>query len=141
MGMTFHIDIVSAAKKLYSGRAELLVATAAQGELGIISGHAQLLTSLKPGQIRLRIPNQAEQEIFYISGGILEVQPHLVTVLADEAERATDLDQAKALEAEKQARALLADKQGEADYAVALKELAIAIAQLRAIRAVKKLTN
>ncbi len=141
MGMTFHIDIVSAAKKLYSGRAELLVATAAQGELGIIPGHAQLLTSLKPGQVRLRIPNQVEQEVFYISGGILEVQPHLVTVLADEAERAADLDQAKALEAEKQARALLAGKQGEVDYAVALKELAIAMAQLRAIRAAKKLTN
>lgn len=137
MGMTFHIDIVSAAKKLFSGRAEILIASAAQGELGIITGHSQLLTSLKPGQIKLRIPDQAEEEVFYISGGILEVQPHLVTVLADEAERAFDLDEAKALEAEKNARDSLQGKQGEVDYALALKELAIAMAQLRAIRSAR----
>lgn len=133
MSMTFHIDIVSAVKKLYSGRAESLIASAAQGELGIMPGHAQLLTSLRPGQLRLTLPDQQE-EVFYISGGILEVQPHLVTVLADEAERAHDLDEAIALEAEQKARDLLEGRQGEIDYAVALKELAIATAQLRAIR-------
>jgi len=138
MAMTFHIDIVSASKKLYSGRAELLVASAALGELGIIPGHAQLLTSLKPGQVRLRVPNQAEAEVFYISGGILEVQPHLVTVLADEAERAADLDELQAVEAEKRARDILLEKQNDADYALALKELAIATAQLRAIKEAKK---
>ena len=138
MAMTFHIDIVSAAKKLFSGRAEILIATAEHGELGIIPGHAQLLTSLKPGQVRLRIPNQPDEEVFYISGGILEVQPHLVTVLADEAERANDLDEVRALQAEKDARAVLEGQKGEIDYAVALKELTVAMAQLRAIRDAKK---
>ena len=139
MGMTFHIDIVSAAKKLYSGRAELLTASAAQGELGIIPGHSQLLTSLKPGQVRLKIPDSSSEEVFYISGGIIEVQPQLVTILADEAERAVDLDEAKALEAEQNARAALEGKQSDIDSAVALKELAIALAQLRAIQSAKNL--
>lgn len=135
---TFHIDIVSAAKKLYSGAVTGLVASAVEGELGILPGHTQLLTILKPGQVRLKLLDQQE-EIFYISGGILEVQPHLVTILADEAERAHDLDESIALEAEQKARDLLDGRQGEIDYATALNELAIAIAQLRAIRKARDL--
>ena len=140
MEMTFHIDIVSAAKKLFSGRAEMLVASGEQGEVGIIPGHAQMLTSLQPGQVRLKMQN-GDEEVFYISGGLLEVQPHLVTILADDAERAQDIDEAKALEAEKHARDMLIGKQGEVDYALALKELAIAVAQVRAAKKVRKLAR
>ena len=138
MGMTFHIDIVSAEKSLFSGRAEMLVASAALGEIGIVPGHSQLLTSLYPGQIRLKIPNK-EEELFYISGGLLEVQPQIVTVLADEAERAHDLDEAKALAAEKHAREILEGKSEAADYATALKELAMAAAQIRVIKSIRKI--
>ncbi len=136
--MTFHIDIVSAEKSLFSGRAEMLVASAALGEIGIVPGHSQLLTSLDPGQIRLKIPDK-EDELFYISGGLLEVQPQIVTVLADDAERAHDLDEAKALAAEKQARDILDGKSEATDYATALQELAIAAAQIRVIKSIRKI--
>lgn len=140
MGMTFHVDIVSAAKEIFSGRAEYLEATGAFGELGIIPGHAQLLTSIEPGQVRLKI-NEDKEEVFYVSGGLLEVQPHLVTILADGAERASDLDEAHAEEAVRQARQLLEDKQAEVDYANALAEIAQASAQLRAIQRLRKLVR
>ena len=133
---TLHIDIVSAEKQIYSGKAELVSATGELGELGITPGHSQLLTKLKPGLVRVKVPNEGE-EVFYISGGILEVQPYLVTVLADTAERAKDLDEAEAQEAMEKAKQLLSGKQAEVDYAKALAEIANIAAQLRAIRALK----
>lgn len=138
--MTLHIDIVSAEREIFSGRAETVFATADFGELGIKPGHSQLLASLEPGQIRLALPDGLE-EVFYVSGGFLEVQPHLVTVLADTAERAKDLDEARATEAMNKAKQLLADKQADIDYAKTLTELAQAVAQLRAIHALRGLRN
>ena len=137
MAMTFHIDIVSAEKQIFSGRAEKAFVMGSEGELGIFPGHLQLLTALQPGQVRLVVPDHGE-EVFYISGGILEVQPDVVTVLADTAERANDLDEAKALEVMKQAKDLLADKQASVDYAKALSEMAMAAAQIKAIQALRK---
>jgi F-type H+-transporting ATPase subunit epsilon len=137
MAMTLHVDIVSAERAIFSGRAEMVIATASLGEMGIAAGHAPLLTALKPGQIRLMLPNQ-EEAIYYISGGILEIQPEIVTVLADTAERAEDLDEAAAMEAKERAERALYDKQGEFDYAKAASELAQAVAQIQAIHALRK---
>lgn len=137
MTMTLHVDIVSAERAIYSGRAEMVVATASLGEMGVAAGHAPLLTALKPGQIRLVLPDNQEA-IYYISGGILEVQPDVVTVLADTAERAEDLDEAAAIEAKERAERLLQDKQGEFEYAKAAAELARAVAQLQAIQSLRK---
>lgn len=137
MAMTFHLDIVSAEKQIFSGRAEKASVMGAEGELGIMPGHRQLLTSLQPGQVRVTLADSSE-EIFYISGGLLEVQPDVVTVLADTAERAGDLDEAKALEAMKHAKDLLADKQASIDYAKALAELAEAAAKLKTIQSIRK---
>ena len=136
MAMTLHIDIVSAEREIFSGRAELVSATAAYGEIGIVPGHAQLLTSLEPGPVRLKISDEKE-EVFYVSGGFIEVQPHLVTVLADTAERAADLDEAQALESVERAKQLLHDNQTDLDYARAMADLAQAAAQLKAIRMLK----
>ena len=99
MAMTIHVDIVSAEKSLYSGIAEVVIAPGQRGELGIYPRHTPLLTTLKPGAVRIKVPNQAEEELVYVSGGILEVQPHIVTILSDSAIRGADLDEAKALEA------------------------------------------
>ncbi|MAZ39149.1 MAG: F0F1 ATP synthase subunit epsilon [Legionellales bacterium] len=139
--MTFYVDvdIVSAEAHIFSGKAQMLFASGELGEMGVSFGHAQLLTSLKPGYVRLR-KQDGNDEIFYISGGFLEVQPEHITVLADVAERAADLDEAAALEAKKQAQKLLEGKQAQLDYAVALMELARASAQLRAIQALKRKT-
>ncbi len=136
MAFTVHVDIVSAEKQIYSGLAEQVFATGALGELGIKPGHSQLLTSLKPGQVRLQLPDNKE-EVFYISGGMLEVQPHLVTILADSAERAADLDEAEAQQAMEKAKALLQDQQADIDYARALADVAEASAQLAAIRKIR----
>ncbi len=140
MASTFHIDIVSAEKKIYSGRAEKAIVTGTMGELGIIPGHSQLLTTLKPGEIHLKLPDGSE-EIFYVSGGILEIQPHWVTVLADSADRARDLDEMEAQDALKRAEQLMQGKHAEVDYAQALAEVARAAAQIRAIRKLKQLTK
>lgn len=133
MAMTLHIDIVSAEREIFSGRAECVTATGELGELGIMPGHSQMLTALKPGQVHLKLPDTGE-EVFYISGGFMEVQPHLVTILADTAERASDLDEAQAEETMRKAQQMLQDKQSEVDYAQALAEAAQAAAQIRAIR-------
>lgn len=138
MAMTIHVDIVSAEKKLYSGRAEMLFATGALGELGIAHGHAQLLTSLKPGQVRLQFNEGQEEQVYYISGGILEVQPGTVTVLADTAERADNLDEAAALSAKQAAEEALANRTSEFEYAKAAAQLAEAVAQIQAIKALRK---
>lgn len=135
--MTIKLDIVSAEQSIFSGRVERLIATGDFGELGVEPGHAPLLTSLNPGPIKATMPGGAE-EFFYVSGGMLEIQPHVVTVLADTAVRAEDVDEAKAMEAEKMAREALADQNSEIEYSKAASELAAAVAQLRTLRAIKK---
>ncbi|NVJ64956.1 MAG: F0F1 ATP synthase subunit epsilon [Gammaproteobacteria bacterium] len=137
MAMTVHLDIVSAESEIFSGRVERLIATGDLGELGVEPGHAPLLTSLNPGPIKVTMPGGAE-DFFYVSGGMLEIQPHQVTVLADTAVRAEDVDEAKAIEAEKQAREALADQTSEIEYSKAAAELAAAVAQLRTLRSIKK---
>lgn len=133
MAMTIHLDIVSAEKEIFSGLAELVVVTGVLGEIGIAYGHAPLLTALKPGQIRVVQPG-GRQEIYYTSGGMLEVQPTTVTVLADVAQRADTLDEAEALKAKEKAQAILTHREADIDYSKAAIELAKAIAQIRAIR-------
>lgn len=127
------VDIVSAEKALFSGKAESVVATAVEGEVGILPHHAPMLAELKPGEVRLNL-GEGKIEIFYISGGMLEVQPDCVTILADTAERAKDLDEAQALKAQHSAEQLLQEKHTDFDYAKARAELAMAAAQLRAIQ-------
>ena len=140
MAMTLHVDIVSAEKSLYSGIAEVVIAPGQRGELGIYPRHTPLLTTLKPGSVRIKVPNQAEEELIYVSGGILEVQPHVVTILSDSAIRGADLDEAKALEAMRAAEEAMKDKAASIDYAQAQAELAEAVAQLAAIKKLRKLT-
>lgn len=140
MAMTLHVNIVSAEKLLYSGIAEVVIAPGARGELGIYPRHTPLLTTLKPGSVRIKVPDQVEEEVIYVSGGILEVQPHIVTILSDTAIRGGDLDEAKALEAKRAAEEALKDKAATMDYAQAQAELAQAIAQLAAIKKLRKLS-
>lgn len=137
MAITTHLDIVSAEKEIYSGPVEMVVATGEMGEVGIIPGHAPLLTLLKPGEVRVTLPG-GTQEVYYISGGMLEVQPFTVSVLADTVERAESLDESAALEAKAKAEAMMADKDAAIDYSVAAAELARAVAQIRAIQKVRK---
>jgi len=134
---TIKCDIVSAEKSIFSGEAVRVYATGQMGELGIAPRHAPLLTRLAPGQVRVQMDDGEEQH-YYISGGLLEVQPHLVTVLADTAERAEDLDEAAALRAKEDAERKLADKAGERDLAEVQIELAMAQAQLQALARLKK---
>ena len=138
MAMTLHVDIVSAEKSLYSGTAEVVIAPGQRGELGIYPRHTPLLTTLKPGSVRIKVPNQAEEELVYVSGGILEVQPNTVTILSDSAIRGADLDEAKALEAMRAAEEAMKDKVASIDYAQAQAELAQAVAQLAAIKKLRK---
>ncbi len=134
---TIKCDIVSAEKSIFSGEVVRVYATGQMGELGIAPRHAPLLTRLAPGQVRVQTEDGEEQH-FYISGGLLEVQPHLVTVLADTAERAEDLDEAAALRAKEDAERKLADKATERDLAEVQAELAMAQAQLQALARLKK---
>ena len=140
MAMTIHVDIVSAEKTLYSGSAEVVIAPGQRGELGIYPRHTPLLTTLKPGSVRIKAPDQLEEELIYVSGGILEVQPNVVTILSDSAIRGADLDEAKALEAMRTAEEAMKDKAATIDYAQAQVELAQAVAQLAAIKKLRKLT-
>jgi len=137
MAMTVHCDVVSAEKKIYSGLVEMLIATGTEGELGVQLGHAPLLTALKPGAVRI-IKQGGEEDVLYVSGGYLEVQPNLVTLLADTAVRAKDVDEAAALQAQKDAEAALANKTGEFEYYRAAAELAEAAAQLRTLQKLRK---
>lgn len=137
MSHTTHLDIVSAEREIFSGEVDMVVATGLLGEVGIAAGHAPLLTVLRPGEIRVNLPN-GEKEIYYVSGGMLEVQKHRVTILADAVERADSLDEAAALAAKARAEELLAQKTAEMDYSVAAAELARAVAQIRAIQKVRK---
>ncbi|SFR65100.1 ATP synthase F1 subcomplex epsilon subunit [Marinobacter daqiaonensis] len=137
MAMTVHCDVVSAEQKIYSGLVEMLIATGTEGEMGIKPGHAPLLTQLNPGPVRV-IKQGGEEEILYVSGGYLEVQPSIVTLLADTAVRAKDVDEAAALEAQREAEKALANKTGEFEYSRAAAELAEAVAQLRTLEKLRK---
>ena len=137
MAMTIRVEIVSAEAEVFSGIAEMVIAPAVLGDVGILPRHAQFLSELKPGEVRVKLPG-GEEESFYVSGGFLEVQPHLVTVLSDTGLRAKDLDEAKALEAKATAERTLKDRTTKIDYAKAQAELAEAIAQLAAIRRLRK---
>ncbi|ASK35788.1 F0F1 ATP synthase subunit epsilon [Alloalcanivorax mobilis] len=140
MAMTVHCDIVSAEKQLFSGLVELVVASGVEGDLGVMPGHAPLLTRLKPGPVRIKTQD-GNEEVFYVSGGFLEVQPKLVTVLADTADRAQDMDQAEAEQAKQRAKEALEGKNTEMDYTRAAATLAEATARLRTIEQIKKMAK
>ncbi len=136
MAMTMHVNVVSAEGEIYSGTCEQVHAPAIQGEVGIFPRHTQMLSPMKPGEVR--VVTADGEESFFVSGGILEVQPHVVTILADTAVRAHDLDEAKAIEAKQRAEQAMKDKQTDIDYAKAEAELAEAVAQLQAIQRLRK---
>mgnify|MGYP001460765880 CR=1 FL=1 len=129
-------DIVSAEGSIFSGAAEMVIATGEMGDLGVSAGHSPLLTGLKPGPVRV-LAND-DEVVFYVSGGFLEVQPNVVTVLADTAARGDDLDEAAAIEAQQRAEQAMANQSAELDYTRAAAELAAAVAQLRTIQQIKK---
>ena len=137
MTMTIHVDIVSAEREIFSGLAEMVFAPAELGEVGISPRHAPLITKLNPGEVRVKVSDN-ESYPFFISGGLLEVQPYLVTILADTAIRAKDIDEAAALDAKAKAEEALADKSGKMDYAIAQSELAQAIMKLRTLDRLRK---
>lgn len=137
MTATIHVDIVSAEHEIFSGLAEMLFAPAELGEVGIAPGHAPYISKLNPGEVRVKI-SEGESQPFFISGGMIEVQPRLITILADTAIRAKDIDETAALEARTKAEEALADKSGEIDYSKAQAELAQAIMQLRTLERLRK---
>lgn len=137
MAMTVHCDIVSAEEEIFSGLVEMVIAAGTEGDVGVAYGHAPLLTGLQPGPIRI-IKQDGEEEVYYISGGYLEVQPYQVSVLADTALRADDMDEAAALEAKREAEHALNNQSGDFDYSRAASQLAEAAAQLRTIQAMRK---
>lgn len=137
MTMTVHVDIVSAEKEIFSGLAEMVFAPAEMGEVGISPRHAPLISRLKPGEVRVKVSDK-EVYPFYVSGGMLEIQPNLVTILADTAIRAKDIDEAAAIEAKARAEEALSDKSGKIDYATAQAQLQQAVMQLRTIERFRK---
>src|SRR5215469_11712369 len=136
MASSFHVDIVSAEREIFSGDAEMVFAPAEMGELGITPRHAPLLTRMKPGTVRVQA--NGEESVFYVSGGILEIQPHMVTVLSDTAQRAKDLDEAAAQEAKRRAEEALSKQGEDLDVARAQAELLEAVARLKAIEQIRK---
>jgi F-type H+-transporting ATPase subunit epsilon len=137
MTATLRLDIVSAEQAIFSGEAEMVLVSGQMGDLGIAPGHSPLITVIKPGEITAILPGKTE-EVFYVKGGMLEVQPYIVTVLADTIIRAHDIDEAAALQAKAQAEQKLAEKISEVDFARASAELAEALAQIRAIQKLRK---
>lgn len=137
MTMTVHLDVVSAELEIFSGLVETVQVTGSEGELGIYPGHAPLITGLQPGMVRV-VKENGEEELIYVAGGLLEVQPDTVTVLADTAVRASDLDEKAAQEAKQRAEEHIATGGADFDYAEAAVELAEAIAQLRLIQKLRK---
>lgn len=135
--MPIHVDIVSAENEIFSGKAEMVFAPAILGEVGIAPGHTPLLTQLGPGEVRLKFEDGTEQA-FYVSGGMLEVQPKVVTILSDTAERAEDLDEAAVMKAKEAAESALHDRKGSIDYALARSELAETVAQLQTIQRLRR---
>jgi F-type H+-transporting ATPase subunit epsilon len=138
MAHTIHVDVVSAEELIFSGVAEFVALPGEAGELGIYPKHTPLITRIKPGAVRIKVEGQAEDEFVFVAGGILEVQPDAVTVLADTAIRGKDLDEAKATEAKKRAEEALHNTEGKIDYAKAQAELASALAQLAAIQRLRQ---
>jgi F-type H+-transporting ATPase subunit epsilon len=134
MANTIHVDVISAEEQIYSGPAEFVVLPGLMGELGILPRHTPLLTEIRPGAVRIKVPGQEQEEFVFVQGGFLEVQPSSVTVLADTAIRAKDLDEAKALDAKKAAEEAMANKTSSEEIATAEAELALAMAQIEAIR-------
>jgi F-type H+-transporting ATPase subunit epsilon len=134
MANTLHVDVISAEEQIYSGPAEFVVLPGLMGELGILPQHTPLLTEIRPGAVRIKVPGQEQEEFVFVQGGFLEVQPTSVTVLADTAIRAKDLDEAKALDAKKAAEEAMANKTSSEEIATAEAELALAMAQIEAIR-------
>jgi F-type H+-transporting ATPase subunit epsilon len=134
MANTIHVDVVSAEQSIFSGEAEFVALPGEVGELGIYPRHTPLMTRIKPGAVRIKVPGRDEEELVFVAGGILEVQPTRVTVLADTAIRGHDLDEAKALEAQHRAQEAMQNRTSQMEYAKAAAELAEAAAQLAAIR-------
>jgi len=141
MANTVHIDVVSAEASIFSGEAEFVVAPASAGEVGIYPHHAPMVTSIKPGALRIKLSNTAEETLIFISGGLLEVQPGLITVLADTAVRGHDLDEAKAIAAKEAAEEAMRNRTSDMDYAAAQAELSEALAQIQAIERLRKTTH
>lgn len=141
MAMAIHVDVVSAEESIFSGLAEFVVLPGEAGELGILPGHMPLMTRVKPGAVRIKLHAQDKEELIFVAGGILEVQPGLVTVLADTAIRGRDLDEAKAMDSKRKAEEAMANRSSELDYARAQAELAEAVAQLAAIQKLRKPTH
>lgn len=137
MAMTMQVNIVSAEKEIYSGIVTQVFAPAEMGEVGIMPRHAPMLSTLKPGVVRVT-SQEGEEQSFFVSGGILEIQPHVVTILSDTALRAADIDESAALEAKARAEAAIKDKASDMDYAKAKTELIEAVAQIEALRKVRK---
>ena len=136
--MTVHVDVVSAEESIFSGLVEMVVVPGEMGELGIYPRHAPLLTRIKPGSVRLKLPDQSEFMLIYVSGGMLEVQSSVVTILADTAIRGADLDEARSLEAKRVAEEAMKNRASDIDYATAQAELSEALAQLQAIQKMRK---
>lgn len=141
MAMTIHVDIVSAEAAIYSGLAEFVIVPAEMGEVGIYPRHTPLLARLKPGSVRIKSPDKAEEDVIYVSSGMLEVQPGVITILSDTAIRGADLDEARVLEAKRQAEEAMRDRSASMDYARAQAELAEAVAQLAAIQKLRKIRH
>lgn len=138
MANTMRVDVVSAEEEIFSGEAEFVALPGESGELGILPGHTPLITRVRPGAVRIKVAGQAEDEFVFVAGGILEVQPSGVMVLADTAIRGADLDEAKAAEAKKRAEEALVNQESKIDYAQAQAELATAVAQLAAIQRLRQ---
>ena len=138
MANTIHVDVVSAEEEIFAGEAEFVALPGEAGELGIYPQHTPLITRIRPGAVRIKVPGRDDEEFVFVAGGILEVQPNGVTVLADTAIRGHDLDEAKAAEAKKLAEEALNNRESEIDYAKAQAELAAAVAQLAAIEKLRK---
>lgn len=138
MAQTMQVDVVSAEEQIFSGIAEFIVLPGEAGELGVYPRHAPLITRIKPGTVRIRVPERAEEELIFVAGGVLEVQPSMVTVLADTAIRGHDLDEAKALEAQKNAEEARKKAQSAQEIATVESELAMVAAQLAAIRKLRQ---
>lgn len=140
MATSVHCDIVSAEEAIFSGEVQFVSLTGSMGDLGITPGHSPLLSSIKPGPVHMRMAS-GEEDVFYVSGGFMEVQPDKITLLADTAMRVNDLDEAKAEEAKRQAEQQMADQSAEFEYSVAAAQLAEAAAQLRTIRQIRQKLN
>ncbi len=141
MANTVHIDVVSAEASIFSGEAEFVVAPASAGEVGLFPNHAPMITTIKPGALRIKQANETEETLIFISGGMLEVQPGVITVLADTAVRGHDLDEAKAIAAKAAAEEALRNRTSDIDYATAQAELSEAIAQIQTIERLRKTTH